>query len=244
MPLLIALNFLIQLLFVDPRLPVGRAPVLGVRDPCVPGRWLPRVCRIRGFPAHAGGKRCTQKSARDRQGVRSGERIAREGERARPLAAASIIASRSPRNASPPSCPTKRQDSIAAVSWERTRTTRISCSVSRARWSSKARTMKPRTRSHGCVPRILATSPNEARLLHARVLEARGETATALAEYRELVLRLCRTRSKVPVRTAAPAAWSCESGAHGVRRNRCASEAHFLTDRVRSGVGCRSPAGT
>jgi hypothetical protein len=30
--------------------------------------------------------------------------------------------------------------------------------------------------------------PNDARLLHARVLEARGETATALAEYRELVL--------------------------------------------------------
>ena len=84
-------------------------------------------------------------------------------------------------------------------------------------------------------------NPNDARLLYARVLEARGETATALAEYREARACLCRTRSEVPLRAAPAAAWSQRSGARGVRRGRYASKAHFHTARVRGSVGGDRP---
>jgi hypothetical protein len=48
-------------------------------------------------------------------------------------------------------------------------------------WDDAADAVERLRRCHPC------HKPNETRLLHARVLEGRGETATALVEYRELV---------------------------------------------------------
>lgn len=52
--------------------------------------------------------------------------------------------------------------------------------VENGAWEDAADTVERLRRDHPC------HKPNETRLLHARVLEGRGETASALAEYREL----------------------------------------------------------
>ena len=52
--------------------------------------------------------------------------------------------------------------------------------VEQGAWDAAADTVERLRRDHPC------HKPNDTRLLHARVLEGRGETETALAEYREL----------------------------------------------------------